>query len=74
MRQMIGTLADRVLAVVVPTTQAAAACSGTYSFCGGYCGACWMCVNTTCWYRTCYYKCTVKPNCTDSCSAVACDC
>jgi hypothetical protein len=70
MGQLIGSVADRLLSAVVPQKRAAAACSGSYTFCGGYCGSCTQGRFLT----TCYYSCTIKPNCTDTCSVIACDC
>ncbi|MBO3736970.1 hypothetical protein [Actinoplanes flavus] len=60
------TVADRMLTMFVPKATAQAACSGSWTFCH------------SAWDASCSYmhgkkmraiwKCTYKPNCTDTCS------
>ena len=54
-------VADRIMGLVSPKSEAFAACSGSYYLCTSA-----PCQGVSFLYKQ--YKCTVKPNCTDSCS------
>lgn len=64
MIKRLNASADRLLGLLVPATEARAACSGTYNLCSGSCSS----------TRRKLYFCTVKSNCTDTCSYRGCYC
>ena len=61
MRRIMESLADRVLAVVVPRDRAAAACiPHSYNICGPVCGLCGP--------DKCMYTCRLLENCSEKCT------
>ncbi|GGN75969.1 hypothetical protein GCM10010112_47750 [Actinoplanes lobatus] len=66
------TVADRMLTMFVPKATAQAACSGSYQFCH-------TARDANCSYQygqdmRAIWKCTYKPNCTDTCSKTSLCC